>query len=133
VLSLRAAQRLHLPLGRTENVRGVGVQAVARRLEGVEASASGVVLSGITLAVDLSAADELCSSPVDGLIGVGFFKDRIVRIDYKRRTLRIVSAAPASGAERLPVKMLNGILCVPVAVNDSAVRWTRLDTGCNDA
>ena len=29
--------------------------------------------------------------------------------------------------------MLNGILCVPVAVNDSAVRWARFDTGCNDA
>jgi len=31
------------------------------------------------------------------------------------------------------VKMMNGIMCVPVGVNDSSIRWTRLDTGCNDS
>lgn len=133
VLSLRTAQRLHLPLGKTENVRGVGVDSAARHLNGVTASASGVVLSGVPLAVDLSAADQLCSQPVDGLIGVDFFKNRVVQIDYIRHTLRITSAVPKAGAERLPVKTINGIMCVPVGVNDSTVRWTRLDTGCNDA
>src|SRR5438270_8301390 len=49
VLSLRTAKRLHLPLGRRETVRGVGVDAAARRLEGVEATASGITLSGIPL------------------------------------------------------------------------------------
>src|SRR5579864_3744080 len=49
VLSLRTAQRLHLPEGRAERVRGVGVEVAARRLEGVQASASGVVLTGIPL------------------------------------------------------------------------------------
>ncbi|WP_157447699.1 aspartyl protease family protein [Chthoniobacter flavus] len=133
VLSLRTAQRLHLPLGKTENVRGVGVDSAARQLNGVTASANGVVLSGIPLAVDLSAADQLCSQPIDGLIGVDFFKNRVVQIDYIRHTLRITSATPKTSAERLPVKTINGIMCVPVGVNDSTVRWTRLDTGCNDA
>lgn len=135
VLSLRTAQRLHLPLGKTESVRGVGVSAAARHLASVDATANGVTLSNIPLAVDLSAADELCSKPIDGLIGVGFFKDRVVQIDYTRRVLRITASAPAPAAtaERLPVKMMNGIMCVPVGVNDSTVRWTRLDTGCNDA
>lgn len=133
VLSLRTAQRLHLPLGKTENVRGVGVSAAARHLTGVDATASGVLLSNVSLAVDLSAANELCSRPIDGLIGVGFFKDRVVQIDYARRVLRITASAPAAAAERLPVKVMNGIMCVPVGVNDSSVRWTRLDTGCNDA
>jgi hypothetical protein len=135
VLSLRTAQRLHLPLGKTESVRGVGVSAAARHLDGISAAASGVTLSNIPLAVDLSSADGLCSKPIDGLIGVGFFKDRVVQIDYAKRVLRITSATPATAAvvERLPVKMMNGIMCVPVGVNDSTVRWTRLDTGCNDA
>jgi len=134
VLSLRTAKRLRLPLGRTESVRGVGVSAAARRLDGVDASTSGVLLSNISLAVDLSSADQLCSQPVDGLIGVGFFKDRVVQIDYTRRVLRITNSAPSTAAaERLPVKMMNGIMCVPVGVNDSTTRWTRLDTGCNDA
>jgi len=133
VLSLRTAQRLHLPLGKTQSVRGVGVEAAARHLDGVEAAANGVTLSPIPLAVDLSSADQLCSRPVDGLIGVSFFKNRVVQIDYIHHVLRITPAAPVSVAERLPVKMLNGILCVPVGVNDSKARWTRLDTGCNDS
>jgi len=134
VLSLRTAQRLHVPLGKTENVRGVGVDSAARQLSGVTASANGVTLSSIPLAVDLSAADQLCSQPVDGLIGVDFFKNRVVQIDYLRHVLRITPAARRTGAEqRLPVKTINGIMCVPVGVNDSTVRWTRLDTGCNDS
>lgn len=133
VLSLRTAQRLRLPLGKTESVRGVGVDAAARHLEGVTASANGVTLAGIPLAVDLSSADQLCSEPVDGLIGVDFFKNRVVQIDYIRHTLRIAATVPKTGAERLPVRTINGIMCVPVGVNDSTVRWTRLDTGCNDA
>jgi hypothetical protein len=28
---------------------------------------------------------------------------------------------------------INGVFCVPVSVNGSRPRWTRLDTGCNDA
>ncbi|HSI16011.1 MAG TPA: aspartyl protease family protein [Chthoniobacter sp.] len=133
VLSLRTAQRLHIPLGKTESVRGVGVSAAAHHLAGVDATASGVLLSNVSLAVDLSAADELCSKPIDGLIGVGFFKDRVVQIDYTRRVLRVGAAVPATAAERLPIKMMNGIMCVPVGVNDSTSRWTRFDTGCNDS
>jgi hypothetical protein len=35
--------------------------------------------------------------------------------------------------ERLPIELINGIMCVPVGVNESQPRWTRFDTGCNDA
>jgi len=133
VLDLRAAQRLHLPFGKTESVRGVGVDAAAYHLRGVQATANGLPLAEIQLAVDLRSADDLCSRPVDGLIGVEFFKNRVVQIDYTHRQLRIISSSPAPGSERLPIKLLNGIMCVPVGVNDSTARWTRLDTGCNDA
>jgi hypothetical protein len=79
-------------------------------------------------------ADELCSRPVDGLIGVDFFKGRVVQVDYARRRLRLAgSEVPSANGERLPIKVQNGILCVPVGVNDSQPRWTRFDTGCNDA
>jgi len=133
VLSLRTARRLHLPLGKVETVQGVGVEAAAYHLKGVKATANGAALTGIALAVDLSSADELCSRPVDGLIGVGFFHNRVVQIDYTNHLLRLISSAEAAGAERLPIKLLNGIMCVQVGVNDSTARWTRLDTGCNDA
>ncbi len=134
VLSLRAARRLKIKLGATENVRGVGSQASAYHIDPLRTNAGSVALPAIPLAVDLSMADELCSRPVDGLIGVDFFKGRVVQIDYARHCLRILGpeASPAGG-ERLPMKFLNGIMCVPMGVNDSQARWTRFDTGCNDA
>lgn len=134
VLSLRAARRLKVKLGVAESVRGVGSQASAFHIEPVRSAAGAVALPAIPLAVDLSMADELCSHPIDGLIGVDFFKGRVVQIDYARRCLRFPGpeAVPSTG-ERLPVKFQNGIMCVPVGVNDSQPRWTRFDTGCNDA
>ncbi len=134
VLSLRTARRLKVKLGAAENVRGVGSQAAAFHIDPLRATAGSVALPAIPLAVDLSMADELCSRPVDGLIGVDFFKGRVVQIDYARRCLRFPGAdATSAGGERLPVKFQNGIMCVPVGVNESQLRWTRFDTGCNDA
>jgi len=91
VLSLRTARRLKLKIARAENVRGVGSEAAAYQFDPVYATAGGVALPKTTLAVDLSMADELCSRPVDGLVGVDFFRDRVVQIDYKRRCLRFIS------------------------------------------
>jgi len=133
VLSLRTAQRLHLPLGGTQNVRGVGVDVAAYHLQGVRATANSADLAELPLAVDLSSADELCSRPVDGLVGVDFFRNRVVQIDYTHRRVRILSETPASAGDRLPVRFINGVMCVPVRVNDSTKRWARFDTGCNDA
>jgi hypothetical protein len=71
---------------------------------------------------------------MDGLIGVDFFRERVVEIDYARRCLRLSDARPpTTGANVLPAKLVNDVLCVPISVNNSAPRWTRLDTGCNDA
>jgi hypothetical protein len=133
VLSLRTVQRLHLPLGGTQYVRGVGVDVAAYHLQGVRATANGADLADLPLALDLSAADELCSRPVDGLVGVDFFRNRVVQIDYTHHCLRISPDAPAHAGERLPVRFINGVMCVPVGVNDSTRRWARFDTGCNDA
>ena len=134
VLDVRAARRLKLKLGPVETVRGVGSEAAAWQLDPVRTLAGSVALPAIPLAVDLSMADELCSKPVDGLVGVDFFAHRVVQIDYARRCLRLLDPGTAVEAgERLPIKMQNGVMCVPVRVNDSQRRWTRFDTGCNDA
>jgi hypothetical protein len=134
VLSLRAAKRLKLPLGAALPVRSVAADATAFHLSPLRAEAKGVPLPPIELAVDLSAADELCSHPVDGLIGVEFFCERVVEIDYAHRCLRVSDVRPVTtGANVLQTKMVNDVLCVPISVNGSAPRWTRLDTGCNDA
>ena len=132
VLSLRTAQRLHLPLHGTQYVLGVGVDVAASELQGVRATANGVSLANIPLAVDLSAADQLCSQPIDGLVGVDFFCNRVVQIDYVHHVLRISPEKPDRSADRLPVKFVNDVMCVPICVNGSPKRWARFDTGCND-
>ncbi len=66
------------------------------------------------------------------MIGADFFKGRITQIDYAHQRLRLLDAAPSDG-ESLPLRPRDGVFCLPVGVNGSRPRWTRLDTGCNDA
>ena len=132
VLSLSSARRLHGPLGDPLPVDGVNAGAVAFQIGPITAEAHGLALSQMTLATDLSNAAQLCSVPVDGLIGADFFKGRMVQIDYASQRLRLLDKVDAGG-QSLPLRAMNGVLCLPVSVNGSRPRWTRLDTGCNDA
>jgi len=92
----------------------------------------GLALGEIRLATDLRNAAQLCSEHVDGLIGAEFFNGRVTQIDYANRRLRLLADAPTAG-ESLRLRQRNGVFCLPVSVNGSKPRWTRLDTGCNDA
>ena len=132
VLSLSSARRLHVPLGDPLPVDGVNAGAVAFQIGPITAEAHGLALSQMTLATDLSNAAQLCSVPVDGLIGADFFKGRMVQIDYASQRVRLLDKVDAGG-QSLPLRAMNGVLCLPVSVNGSRPRWTRLDTGCNDA
>jgi hypothetical protein len=133
VLSDRTARRYGLPLGRPQRVLGVRSEAIARRLENVSVSADTICLTGMTLAADLSTADDLCGERVDGLVGADFFHSRIVQIDFGRRRIRLLEQAPAwPNLIRLPLKLRNQVLCAPVSVNGCSSRWIRVDTGCNE-
>jgi hypothetical protein len=132
VLNLSAARRLRLATGKPIDVRGVASNSKAYRIDPAPATISGIRCGNITLAADMSQAGKLCSEPVDGLIGVDFFRDRVVQIDYAKQCLRLLSASPSDSALSLPVKFINDVACVRVGVNGSNGRWTRFDTGCND-
>jgi hypothetical protein len=132
VLSLKAVRRLHLRLGNPQPVDGVDAGATAFSIMPVTASAQSTQLGEIALAIDLRNAARLCSAPIDGLIGAGFFDGRVTQIDYANHRLRLLGRAPVEGAT-LPLLAKNGVYCLPVSVNGSRPRWTRLDTGCNDA
>jgi hypothetical protein len=132
VLSLQAARRLHLALGLPLPVNGVEAEGTAFGMAPVRPEAQGVPLGEVSLAIDLRNAAQLCSEPVDGLIGADFFKGRVVQIDYAQQRLRLLDERPAEG-DSLPLRERNGVFCLPVSVNGSRPRWTRLDTGCNDA
>jgi hypothetical protein len=134
VVSLESAHRLKLKLGRPQPVRGVSMQTTAYELNHLSASAGGVALGRISLAVDLSNARELCSRPIDGLIGIDFFRDQTVEIDFNARVIRTSASLPAAdAASKLPLRSMNGTYCIPIRVNGSKQRWARLDTGCNDS
>lgn len=135
VISLACAERLGLPLGEQHSVRGVNAEAVASTVGPLPIRAGGRQLGLIEYAVDLSHAALLCRERIDGLVGVDFFADRAVSIDFARQQFRISSKAVPSAANqaRLPMQWINGVLCVGVKVNGSQLRWARLDTGCNDA
>jgi hypothetical protein len=123
---------LHIPLGDPVPVDGVEAGATAYQIATTVPTANGLPLGNFELAIDLRNAAQLCSEPIDGLIGAGFFKGRVTQIDYANHRLRLLDAAPQEG-ESLPMVARNGVFCLPVSVNGSRPRWTRLDTGCNDA
>ncbi|MHA3773379.1 aspartyl protease family protein [Verrucomicrobiota bacterium sgz303538] len=134
VLSLRAAKKLGVRLQAPEPVQGVGTETVAYHIRPARVTAGNIRLTEIPLALDLSNADTICGRPVDGLIGMDFFADKVVQIDYSEQRLRLLDRAEESSAvQRLPMQVRNGVICVPLSVNGSAKRWVRLDTGNNDA
>jgi hypothetical protein len=133
VLDLRFAKKLRVPLGAPVQVRGVESKSTAYRIAPMQATDGYSTIATISLAVDLANAEEICSKPVDGLIGVDFFSNRIVQIDFAAHLIRFPAKVDPAGAQTLPIRFRNGTMCVPISVNGSHPRWTRFDTGCNDA
>ena len=134
VVSLDAARRLGLKLGRSVPVEGVHSRTRAFRVNRFDAHVAGVELSRSVLALDLSAVGATCHRLIDGLVGADFFRDRVVQIDYPAGLIRLLDAAPLeSGGESLPIKLRNGAICVPISVAGAEQQWLRLDTGCDSA
>jgi hypothetical protein len=130
-LNLAAARRLGLQLGYPMEVSGVGGMALGYRCAGFQGKVGAMKLPGQVLALDLSGPARACSQPIDGLIGADFFQTNFVTIDYARGVL--TRAGPATDGIAVRMRFENGVISVPVAVNGSRPRWTRLDTGCTDA
>jgi hypothetical protein len=134
ILAVRTARKLKVALGSKEPIYGVGSRVAAYRVNCFQPTVGSLALPSMPLAADLSMADDMCGRSIDGLVGIEFFRDRIVQIDYEHACLRLLDAPPGEPpTARLPLDIRSGIACVPVSVNGSRPRLTRLDTGCNDA
>ena len=134
VLSIEAARRLNMRLGRSQPVYGVHSKAVAYRINGFKARVAGIALPESLLAVDLSDASSTVHQPIDGLVGADFFRGRIVQIDFATGRLRVLeNSQPNSRSVVLPMKWFNSAICVPSTVGRSSSQWLRLDTGCESA
>ena len=134
-IDLRTARRLGIHLGNQQIVQGVNGQGFAYRVNDLEAVCGGIALPKSVVAVDLRALSDCCDQPVDGILGVDFFRNRIVQIDFTEGRVRILEKCDPNLAncEILPIRMCNDAFCVPVRVAGNPAQWMRLDTGCDAA
>ena len=132
-VDLRTARSLAVHLGNRQIVQGVNGQGFAYRVNDLQAVCGGIALPKSVLAVDLRALIDCCDQPVDGILGVDFFRNRIVQIDFTEGRVRILEKCDPNLAncEILPIRMCNDAFCVPVRVAGNPAQWMRLDTGCD--
>jgi hypothetical protein len=133
VLDVACARGLGLKLGRAEAVQGVGGRCTAYRVNGFTAEVGGLPVAASLLALDLGSISASCGRAVDALLGLDFFRGRVVQIDYAAGKIRLLGRdeIPAAGAQILRLTTRHDVLCVRVGVNGSTPQWMRLDTGCS--
>jgi len=134
-IDLQTACSLGLHFGNQQLVQGVNGRGLAYRVKDLQAVCSGIALPKSVLAIDLRALSRSCKQPVDGILGVDFFRNRIVQIDFAEDRVRILEKCDPNLAncEILPIRMCNDAFCVPVRVAGNPAQWMRLDTGCDTA
>jgi hypothetical protein len=135
VIDSAVARQLNLRVLRSQSVIGVGGRADAREVTGFNAAAAGHRVPSSLLAMDLGALGKVCGRRMDGLLGLDFFRHRIIEIDYATRRLRLLERGEfaARGGETLPLAARNDALCLQVAIAGQPADWMRLDTGCTSA
>lgn len=134
VVGLETASACQMKLGSSLKVAGVGSAARGYHLPHFQGSLHGLPLARSTIALDLEYPSRLCSKHVDGLLGADFFRGKIVQIDCAQKVMRVLDAfSPRPDGNTLPLKFMQGAMCLPVSVGGCQPCWVRLDTGCTDA
>jgi hypothetical protein len=133
LIDLDRARALGVRIRDPESVQGVSGRAVAYRVDDFQANSGGVALPRSVLAINLQAISQRCHQHIDGILGMDFFRGRIVQIDFAARTVRIVErdSQGLANCEILPIKICNDAFCVPIRVAENPAQWTRVDTGCD--
>jgi hypothetical protein len=135
VLDLQTAHTLGIKIGDPQTVQGVNGKGSAYRVNGFEAACGGIGVPKSLLAIDLHKLSDSCHQSIDGILGVDFFRGRIVQIDFAMGKVRLLKNCDSNLAncESLPIKICNDTFCVPVRVGGNRMQWVRLDTGCDAA
>jgi hypothetical protein len=147
LIDLAQARALGVRIRDPESVQGVSGRAVAYRVDDFQANSGGVVLPKSVLAINLQAISQRCHQHIDGILGMDFFRGRIVQIDFAARRVRLVERGSLSrlrpispfsyvgqglaDCEILPIRICNDAFCVPIRVAENPAQWIRLDTGCD--
>jgi hypothetical protein len=133
VLNLQTAHRLGVRLADAGSVRRVGADASAWHGSGFEGALLGIPVCREPLVMDLRDTSELCSRPIDGLLGQDFFRGRVVQINFKEQRIRLLDKSDDHACcAVLKMNLDHGVMCVPVSVDQSVLKWVRLDTGCDE-
>ncbi len=134
VVNLTTAQRLKLSLGQPVAVQGVESTTKGFFPQRLTVTANNVPLQKNYLAVDLAELGHACNCCVDGLIGMDFFRDKIVQIDFGEHKIRLLKSADAAdGQTAIALKLRRCGMEVPISVNNGESNFVRLDTGCASA
>jgi predicted aspartyl protease len=134
-LDLQTAQKHGIHLGDQEPVQGVNGYSCGYRVADVRVTLEGNALPKGILAIDLGSVSERCNRHIDGILGVDFFRDRIVRLDFSVGKICLLKHRDTSvdNCEALPIKICNGAFCIPMRIAGNPTQWMRLDTGCDSA
>src|SRR4051812_46766849 len=131
VLNLATANHLGVRLPEPVPVHGVDSTVTGYWPVKMQARLGDIPLPARFLSVDLGALSTACASTIDGLIGADFFHGKIVQLDFRTRTLRILENFNPGPAEvTLPLKQAREAILVAVQVDGGRPQWVRLDTGC---
>jgi hypothetical protein len=134
-IDLRTAQACRIHLGDPQSVEGVSGSSVAYRVSNFQAMVGDTLLPKSILATDLGPISKRCHQPIDGILGLDFFRNRIVQIDFDTGMISLLKSCNRSLAncDILPIKTCNDAICLPVRIGGNANQWMRLDTGCDSA
>jgi hypothetical protein len=135
VIDLQTAKACRVPLGDPQSVEGVSGLGVAYRVSNFQATVGGIPLPKPVLAIDLGTISNRCHRHIDGLLGLDFFKNRILQINFETGVLGFLKNCDRSLAncDILPTRLCNGAICLPIRIAGNADQWMRLDTGCDSA
>jgi hypothetical protein len=99
-IDLHTAHTLGVNLGDRQSVEGVSGQDFGYRVNDFQAMAGGIALPKSVLAIDLGAVSESCHQHIDGILGVDFFQDRVVQIDFKAGRICLLKNCKVNGTNR---------------------------------
>jgi hypothetical protein len=134
-IDLRTARAFRLRLGDPQSVEGVSGPSVAYRVSNFQAAVGDTYLPKSILAIDLGSISKRCHQPIDGILGLDFFRNRIVQINFASGMIGLLKSyhRDLANCDILPIKTYNDAICLPVRIGGNANQWMRLDTGCDSA
>jgi len=131
VVDLKTARALGLNLGTRVAVRGVHVSTEAYWSTTRSAKAADVPLPNRFLAMDLTQLSSSCEQHVDGLIGMDFFRNKVVQLDFKAGEVRLNAVTKKDvSTKAVPLEVRRCGMCIKASIDQTRPVWFRLDTGC---